>query len=363
MRARLGWAVLLFAVLAILARPDPRLDAQEILSEPKTSEEEFVEPVLITDFDETSAAQADEFESDVGVPAWGDWQVRFGALLLNRTGTQQHVLSNHFYFRDSRINASDFDFPLSAASDIGLRLPGELFDLDFRYFGVQNATAEIGPVATSERGLYYWSWYNFPPPNYPVTTRAALTSSLQSAELNLRGEWLPRLSWLVGFRYLQFRERLRLTQDVNWPISGTMTTGYDVSGRNELFGLQFGNECLLWDYRNRLRVDAFIKAGVFGNAASSSQYSFYSFSSSPQYNWGHSWSAERGGLALMSEVSLSASFRIRDHVTLRAGYELLVLSDTATAIEQFGNSRTTFRTNDLEAVLFHGALVGLECAW
>lgn len=355
MPAKFASVALLVGVLVTFALADAPLAAQETamatdLAPPEAST--FLDEAIATDAGETPAAFSE-------TPAWGDWQARVGALLLNRISPRSLRLSPLFYYDSAGINATDFNFPLSASPDISLRRPGERVDLDFRYFGVQNATAHTQPRMVTE--IVPTEWFTLGPTINTITTRGGLNSTLQSAELNLRWQFRPNISQLVGFRYLQFRDRMQLQQDADldhWLFS----TGYDASGRNEMFGMQIGNEYRLLQFRDKLMIQADIKAGIFGNVASSSLYRYVD---EPGSGYSADWfsSARRGGVALVSDINLTATLQLNEHVALRGGYQLLGLVGIATAADQFRNSSSSFSTQIGDSTLYHGAMVGLECAW
>lgn len=93
----------------------------------------------------------------------------------------------------------------------------------------------------------------FLPFNNPFThadiVRLRLQSSLSSAELNGRyfSDWFPTWEWIVGVRYLDFRERVNiftgddLLQPV--PLNPLQVATYTTVAHNHIIGGQFGFEC------------------------------------------------------------------------------------------------------------------------
>jgi hypothetical protein len=317
---------------------------------------------------------------------WGKWQARVGAILLNRTDPTSRnldgVVPPAFNTLPGSVNpptanASDFKFPLSAGVDVALRRPGKHFDLDFRYFGVNQSTATWGPYLGGSNHVYVIQAHPFIHASYGPSSEtlftisnsfglasawavdAQLTSSLQSAEVNVRREITPRVALLAGFRYLQFREALMSREVLG---SAPLTISQDLRGQNELFGFQIGDEVSFLRFGNRLSVDLFAKFGVFGNAASSSYLAAITQPGpSPYYR---SAEANRGVASFALETGVSANLRLTRRLTLRGGYQFLKLYEVATATSQTpALYDPSFTTRADDSVIYHGATVGLEWGW
>ena len=112
-------------------------------------------------------------------------------MFLARSDPPAYYLNHQLVHSDHPINADYLGFPIGPASDISLRLPSSVVDLDFRYFGVSQAMADTGPLLGVHSSTF-WVPGPFPPygstyvDEHPYENRASLKSSLQSAELNLR---------------------------------------------------------------------------------------------------------------------------------------------------------------------------------
>jgi len=248
--------------------------------------------------------------------------------------------------------APDFYFPIGPASDVSLRLPGSIVDLDFRYFGVSQATA--GPLLDA-RTLYNSAIHD--------ESRASLTSWLQSAELNVRRHLHPNVAVLAGFRYVQFREQWAMRDDytvTSGLLVGVIQFADDTIARNELFGLQIGSESLLYSFQ-RLRLEGGLKAGIFGNAASSTQTGWLSFQN---FHLAASEDARRGAVAFVGDINLSATVQLTRNIALRGGYQLLWLAGVSTASDQLAAlDHDPYATKTNGSMFFAGATVGLECGW
>jgi hypothetical protein len=353
-------AILFCAIGALCTSP---LDAQPLEQD---TEAPILEPL-------ESVEPGDGLPLDVAVEpgeipaerAWGDWRVRIGALFLSRPHPPAWHLNDYLLYNNRIINAADLDFPIGPATDVSLRLPGSIVDLDFRYFGVSQAVARTGPIPGSIWVNWGRPFYNADPSNdpaqpspstfeIPFENRASLTSWLQSAELNLRREVHPSIALLAGFRYVQFREQwaiLQVVPDLTW---SSVTIA-----RSELFGLQVGGEALLFRFQ-RLRLEGAAKAGVFGNSASSSELVSARIH---HISIGASEDARRGAVAFVGDINLNAALQLTRSISLRGGYQLLWLAGVATATDQLKGLKYPLATVTDGSTFFHGAMVGLECGW
>jgi hypothetical protein len=329
-------------------------------------------------------AATDFWHPPVDYP-WGKWQARVGAILLNRSRPSDQNLNGVVPpFRDSDFgtqnapyaNASDFAFPLSAGVDVALRRPSEVVDLDFRYFGVNQSTADWGPYSGSSVYILARPFFNSQTPSssdsilvsYPQfafepdwAVAAQLNSSLQSAELNLRRAVTPNVALLCGFRYLQFREVLLSREQIDLS-SAPVNIAYDLRGQNELFGFQVGNELSVARIGNRLWIDLFAKMGVFGNVASSKFSTAASLSQGSGYF--DDWAAHRNVTSFALEAGASIGVQLTRRLALRGGYQLLNLTNVATVGGQMqALYEPGFQTFADDNVLFHGATAGLEWGW
>lgn len=363
--------------------PDEAAPAEEIIAGDALQVDELRESID----DDVPPAATDFWHPPVDYP-WGKWQARVGTILLNRSRPSDQNLNGVVPpFRDSYFgtenapyaNASDFAFPLSAGVDVALRRPGEIVDLDFRYFGVNQSTAEWGPFSgysSSSVTILARPFYNYDLPpssdsilvSYPQFTfepdwavAAQLRSSLQSAELNLRRAVTPNVALLCGFRYLQFREALLSRERIDMD-STPATIAYDLRGQNELFGFQVGNEVSVVRIGNRLWIDLFAKMGVFGNVASSKFSTAASISQGPGYF--DDMAAYRNVTSFALEAGASVNVQLTRRLALRGGYQLLNLTNVATVGGQMrALYEPGFQTLADDNALFHGATAGLEWGW
>ncbi len=334
----------------------------------------------------------DEFSSiDDEVPekrAWGDWAVRFGAIVFDRSNPPSQCVSDYLCYTERTINAGDLNLLSAGAIDLSIRQAAPWADIDFRYFGVSRATADTGPLTGTHSETYYYvvesSVYGrfgldlgrpnpltappVPPAVYapspqlyafvvetPYESRAAVVSWLQSFELNLRREVYPNVALLAGFRYVEFNEQWMLRQ-----YAPEELIGIDSFTRNSLFGFQIGSEALLFSL-NRFKLESALKAGIYGNAASGVETTI---AQTNQFSFWYSRDALRGAVAFVGDINVSAAWQLTRNMSIRGGYQLLWLAGVATATDQLRQfDESTFATNTAGSVFFHGAMVGLEYGW
>jgi hypothetical protein len=351
-KAAVRWGLHAAGAAIVLALCDQPLAAQELLpANPFESSPQTTAEAAAVWQDGPWGADAAQASGVSPLAAWGRWRVRAGALLLNRTKPEGEDLSGLF-LAGYQANAADFNFPLSGAVDVALRQPGQWADLDFRYFGVSQATAMIGPFTGELVDIGV-------PGFVPDVAEASLMSGLQSAELNLRRAVWPNVALLAGFRYVQFRETLESSEDLG---PGLVLAGTEIKAANELFGFQIGTEALIFEY-HRLRFEGAAKAGIFGNAASTSAEAFADVD---PFAISVGADASRGSVAFVGDVNLTATYQLGQHFAVRGGYQLLWLSGVATATEQVPQldvSPDQFHTTTGGSGFFHGAMVGLEAGW
>lgn len=152
------------------------------------------------------------------------WRVRAGAVLLQRARPDSAVIVIDAASGDPLLDANQLVFPFRGGVDVGLLRHGTVADVEFRYFGVEQWTASVGP------NLYPpGAQLNFPDEEPSTETVAAAlrgSSSLHSVELNLRRNVAPRWTWLAGLRYVSFRDSMGLLfGDPTFTEYGTLSLG------------------------------------------------------------------------------------------------------------------------------------------
>lgn len=279
---------------------------------------------------------------------------RLGAVLLQRARPASEYLIYNPVTGASVLDPGDLAFPYQGGVDAGFIWHGAIADLEFRYFGIEDATATLGPVISPD-GIAL----NVPdddPTFDPTAVEMTGASSLQSFELNLRRNLAPRLTLLAGLRYLAFRDAMGLVAgDPTLTNYGSVMFGTI----NNMYGLQIGADGILWTNGRRLRVESAIKAGVYANAISTSLAGESTDPSDEPFNF----RSGRDRTSFVGDLTLTGVYQWNRAWSVRAGYQLLWLSGVAVGTMQFHNFEAGLTPNNSGTVLFHGALIGLERAW
>ncbi len=145
---------------------------------------------------------------------WGEedssqlWTFWAGAIFLDRSNPRDQSLVRSGGV--DLINARNLDFVTQGGIDINALRHGEYFDVDFRYFQVNNMGAHDRIFPTGGVDLPFANPVSFPTPQLD----AFYKTSIQSVEINLRKNYSPRLAFLAGFRYLALDDDLSHQFDI-----------------------------------------------------------------------------------------------------------------------------------------------------
>ena len=228
--------------------------------------------------------------------------------------------------------------------------------------------------ALASPGIYGNSW-GITPPAPPISAaEAQIVSSLQTAEFNLR----EPLGWgatrfLLGFRWLQWRETLSMTDQYSDPMDPTIlgADSWRTSCMNNLYGGQIGLDSMLWNSGKGMRLEGLVKAGAYYNAAN--QSSGYSYSNTAPFQSPYSTIQVNGPAtcAFVGEVGLTTVVPLRRNLDLRLGYFGMWLSGLAQPTQQLSGQSLipsgayeatgTLTTNG--SVVLQGVSLGVEGRW
>lgn len=189
--------------------------------------------------------------------------------------------------------------------------------------------------------------------------RMQLTSSseLHNVEINrLRRIGCTDLSWLVGFRYLNFQEDINIEST----DSDNDVSNYLIGTENNLYGAQLGG---VWRrHRGIVGLEVFGKAGVFANDAKQQQF-IGDFGNTFVFRDTRSDGDET---SFVGEIGATALVRLTPRWSLRGGYNLMWIDEVARAADQLDFTDTLASgtlLNDSGDVFLHGANVGVESRW
>jgi len=284
------------------------------------------------------------------------WEAQVDALML----WQGNIASRPLYVLDgtstTALNANQAQTPLIAGPRFGLFLNLDpVYSIEGNYFNVQSFGGEPSTVPTAAAyAMNNLAGYSL---NGVDWARVSTSGQIQSAELNWRRRTCGPITWLAGFRWVEWNQEMELLD----LYQGGADQFRTVTGNN-LYGGQAGMDLCLWNNKNGpIRMNGVGKAGVFYNKAR-------------QTTMADVGSGLVGAAALadqtsfFGEVGLNASVRLTDWLSWRAGYSVFWLSCVATPAEQLSvtnlNTGTpTALINTNGSVLLHGVTTGLEARW
>lgn len=294
------------------------------------------------------------------------WSVQVDALMLWRSNMQSVPL-----FLDPlggvALDANRAQPPMSAGPRVGVvRQIGPCTAIEGNYFNVspfggQAVTPAVGgPFAMTNFGDLVFDDIS----NVQLNSNARI----QSAELNWRRSAGPAITWIAGFRWVQWNEQMTANYVFANPTPDDLGSGSVTAGTgNDLYGGQIGVDALLWDRGGPWKVSGLAKGGLFYNVAY--QNSTAGFVPLPGFGPPYTLptvSAAKDDVAFFGEVGLTSTYWLTPWLGWRAGYSLFWLSGVAVAPEQFpladyGAGTTAINTNG--SVFLHGVTTGLEARW
>ncbi len=228
--------------------------------------------------------------------------------------------------------------------------------------------------ALAAPGIYGNSWGLIPPAPPISVAEAQLVSSLQSAEINYR----EPLGWgatrfLVGFRWLQWREAFSMTDGYVDPLDPTVVGAdfWKTSCLNNLYGGQIGLDSMLWNSGKGLRLEGLVKAGAYYSAATQSSGYYYANTAPFQSPYATITLNSPATCSFVGEVGLTGVVPLRKNLDLRCGYFGLWLTSLAQPTRQL-SGQTLDPTGALPpsgtltsngSVVLQGVSLGLEGRW
>ena len=255
------------------------------------------------------------------------------------------------------LDADQAQTPLSAGTRYTLQLNLDCtYAFEGSYFSVYGFEGEQS-TPHSEGG---YAMDNLAGLNYGDIDWARLRTSgnIQSAEFNWRRKTCTPVTWLAGFRWVEWNEGLQIVDTYNL---GTAFDRIDTQTGNDMYGGQVGADVMLWNRWQDVTVNGVGKAGIFYNQA-------YSRTNVPTEVVPIDGDAVADQTAFFGEVGANASVKLTHWLSWRFGYSVYWLSGVATAVDQLERvgqapplERPRINTNG--SVLLHGATTGLEARW
>ena len=307
------------------------------------------------------------------LPVQPRWQAQVDALMLWQGNIPSRVLYTDGASGAPALDINQAQTEMAAGARYGLLLNLDpVYAIEGNYFNVSSfaGNAATPPGAYGQNNLAAPS---LGPANGIVFTSASVLTSgtISSAELNWRRRTTSPVTWLAGFRWVEWNQGM-FVQDrfVFEPaVLPPGSSNLDVATGNNLYGGQVGMDLCLWNRpTSALQVNALGKAGVFYNHASYQRTvgSFMQEGFAPTPLGPAAATADQ--TSFVGELGVNASLRLTNWLSWRAGYTLFWLSGVATPAEQLSVtnvavSPATAAIDTNGSVLLHGVTTGLEARW
>ena len=296
-------------------------------------------------------------------PAEPRWVTTIDLMMLWQNNISSRVLYNQANpgltpaVGPSALNAND----AQTAMALGPRV-GAIFNLD-NVYGIEGNYFQAGMFTGDATSLPVAPPWNTLQENnlnggsfLPVDSAQLFTTSfIQSAELNWRRRTCTPITWIGGFRWVEWNQQMNITE-----YAGGQQIGFfNTATGNNLYGGQGGVDIALWNDNNGpVKVNAVGKAGVFYNNAFQ-RSSFSDFGATTPA------SAIADQTAFFGEFGVNSSVRLTSWLSWRLGYSLFWLSGVAVPAAQLSttdlNSQPGIATiNTNGSALIQGVTTGLE---
>lgn len=289
------------------------------------------------------------------------WTAQIDALLLWQTNIPSRPLYVDSVTEQTVLDANQAVPPVSAAPRYALfyhRDPCHAFEIN--YFQIQSfaGTAAVAP------GANFYASDNLPGAPFADILAAQVNTSagLKSWEFNLRRGQGGIVTWIGGFRWLEWNQQLGISDLNDGGATGIDT--YAVNTGNNLYGGQLGADLLLWNASRAIKVNGLAKGGVYYNYQAYQNTTLggdQSVAPDPD-----TLAASKDTVAFMGEVGLVGEYKIAEWLSWRAGYTLFWLGGIATPTNQLPLSDFTAQTtsiNTYSSAFLHGVTTGLEARW
>lgn len=183
------------------------------------------------------------------------------------------------------------------------------------------------------------------------------STEINNVEANiLQSLFTPTRSWLVGFRYINWIDRLQFRA----VDADSGTSDMYVRSTNNLFGGQFGVDQAVDNDWGRTVVK--LRGGMFGNMASSKTF----LADFDNQNVLRDVNPTASAFTVMGETGLYHTLSPSDNISVRFGYTMMWFEGLARGPAQVdltdtGTSSTVVdKTN---SIFMHGATVGITLRW
>ena len=240
-----------------------------------------------------------------------------------------------------------------------------IYSVEGNYFNVRpfNGEQSTPPTAGAYQGNNLAGLKPIDSPGFQDIdwAQATTNASIMSAELNWRRRTCGPVTWLSGFRWVQWNQSLQVPDSYGTtdPTAVVQSERITTNTINDLYGGQAGADVMLWNNGGPIRFNAVGKAGVFLNNAVQHTNGFSEGQLGPL-------SAAAQQTAFFGELGIFGTWQLTDWLAWRTGYNFFWLSGVAVPVDQLnttdvlGNT-ATINTNG--SVFLNGVQFGLESRW
>jgi hypothetical protein len=288
----------------------------------------------------------------------GPWYVSADAFLLHRSnGNQNMPITVDGNTNNTLLSVRDLTF----TSKVGPRLMfgyawSHTTAFEVSYFGLIDSRTSTNQTGASNLTLP--GALAFIATDFFNASQVGVNynSRLNNAEFNvLRNTGSSSLSWLYGFRYLGLNEHFDISS------TGAIGTGrYDISTRNNMFGIQ-GGARWMFNYKC-FALESTVKCGVLENATQQTQNV-----NDPAYPITVRDTLAKGAnVSFLSELNVNAIYRLSEKWAIRTGYTLIWVDGLALAPNQLDTTFTAVSGTTLNhgGNIFLSAInLGVELHW
>jgi len=234
---------------------------------------------------------------------------------------------------------------------------------ELNYFAV-GAFKGVGEAIAPDGSTFSSVGLGGVPFNDVVGAGLETTSGIKSWEFNLRKTDGGPITWIAGFRWVEWTQQLFVGDVFIDPFGTPGVDFYDTSTGNNLYGGQLGADMMLWNRGDRIRINGLAKGGVYYNYQSWQRTTIFSDTALLDTTVG----TTKDTVSFVGEVGLVGEYRLTNWLSWRAGYTVFWLGGVANAANQLALSDFTVdppttSISPYSSVLLHGATTGLEARW
>ncbi|MFM7109059.1 MAG: BBP7 family outer membrane beta-barrel protein [Planctomycetaceae bacterium] len=238
--------------------------------------------------------------------------------------------------------------------------------IEANYFNAGNFSGSREFVAPAEDQLAWAALGQLPNVGFIDSGTASTAGRIQSFELNWRRQNGRSITWIAGFRWIEWNDSFTMTDTYNDPNTdpSTGTDSIAASSVNNLYGGQLGLDAVLLTVSDIVRFNGVAKAGVYGNMHAASTMTVES--SDPNRILPTAYTATGNSTGFFGEVGINGSVRLTDHLFWRAGYNFFWISGVATSLNQVKAFDMTVPSGTLNlggSVFLQGVNTGIEAIW